>query len=127
MRRLSRRRTRSVPRATRRRPTTCRRRPKRTAPWKRPIETRRKTNRLLARSGSFEVDPFHHWQALQLPPQAIEPKFNGAKPNPITAAQYAGAAELEAARRCDADPDRAAEIDTIRAVIEFNQYRQGMR
>src|ERR1700712_5425008 len=78
-------------------------------------------------SGLLEVDAFDHGQALQVAAQAAGPDSPRAKPHPVSPAENARAAEHDLARGGDADPDGAAEIDAIGAVIEVDQHRQRMR
>ena len=61
-------------------------------------------------------------------PQAVQPHLDRAEPHPVAPAQTMRA-RRERHRRPgrDADPDRAAEIDPVGAVVELDQHRQRVR
>src|SRR5207245_8064746 len=69
------------------------------------------------RSGALEIDALGDREAVKVAAQAVEPQFDRAEAHPFAPAEDARAARLGGALSRDADADRPAEVDPVRAFI----------
>jgi hypothetical protein len=70
----------------------------------------------------LEIGALGDGEALQVAVQAIEAEFDGAEANPVAAAMDARAARFDALLGGDCEMDAAAEIDTVGAVVDFDEH-----
>src|SRR5580704_15679106 len=78
------------------------------------------------RSDPLEIGAFGDGEALEVAAQAVEAELDRAEAHPVAAAIDAGAAGFDAVLGGDREIDAAAEIDTVGAVIDFDQHGESM-
>ena len=75
----------------------------------------------------LEIDPLHHRQPLQEPPQTIQRQLRRPQPHPLPPANNPRPPERHPIRVRDRQPHRPPQIDPVRPGIQLNQHRQRVR
>jgi hypothetical protein len=82
----------------------------------------------ITSSGShpLEIGALGDREAVEVAAQAVEAELDGAQADPVAAAINARAAGFDSVLGGDGEMDAAAEIDTVRAVVDFDQHGESM-